>query len=185
MELRGPHESRSWDERPTRETQAEQYSDTVLMPEFGARICLRSQSQISCPHLVPQLLAGGDRRGRSMPNMTGRPGYRTMEMIGGSSVSYLARTPCVPLFSTLFNRGGNRSAFRLPGAGGDHFHCTVEPSPGHIRCRGKCVAVASYFWWSWLEFKNETAAQRVSFGAGIRRTSTRISRRTSGGENFG
>ena len=31
--------------------------------------------------------------------LTGRPGRRTMEMIGGSSVSYLARTPCVPLFS--------------------------------------------------------------------------------------
>ena len=29
----------------------------------------------------------------------------------------------------------NRRAFRLPGEGGDHFHCTVEPSPGHIRCR--------------------------------------------------
>ena len=28
--------------------------------------------------------------------MTGRPGHRTMEMNGGSSVSYL--TPCVPLF---------------------------------------------------------------------------------------
>ena len=74
---------------------------------------------------------------KSMPNMTGRPGYRTMEMVGGSSVSYLARTPCVPFFSTLFNRGGNRRAFRLPGKGGDHFHCTVEPSPGHIRCRKK------------------------------------------------
>ena len=67
--------------------------------------------------------------------MTGRPGCRTMEVIGGSSVSYLARTPCIPLFSALFNRGGNRRAFRLPGEGGDHFHCTVEPSPGHIRCR--------------------------------------------------
>ena len=31
-------------------------------------------------------------------NMTGRTGYRTMEMNGGSSASYLARTPCVPLF---------------------------------------------------------------------------------------
>ena len=30
--------------------------------------------------------------------MTGRPGHRTMEMIGGSSASHLARTPCVPLF---------------------------------------------------------------------------------------
>ena len=71
----------------------------------------------------------------SMPNMTGRPGCRTMEMIGGSSVSYLARTPCVPLSCTLFNKGGNRKAFTLPGERGDHFHCAVEPSPGHIRCR--------------------------------------------------
>ena len=69
----------------------------------------------------------------SMPNMTGRLGYRTMEMKGGTSAPYLARTPCVPLFCTLFNRGGNRRAFRLPGAGGDHVHCTAEPSPGHVR----------------------------------------------------
>ena len=71
----------------------------------------------------------------SLPNMTGRPGYRTMEMNGGSSAPNLACTPCVPLFCTLFRRDGNRRAFRLPGAGGDHFHCAVEPSPGHIRCR--------------------------------------------------
>ena len=58
-----------------------------------------------------------------------------MEMNGGSSASYLARTPCVPLFSTLFHRGGNRRGFRLPGEGGDHVHCPVEPSSGHIRCR--------------------------------------------------
>ena len=50
--------------------------------------------------------------------MTGRPGYRTMEMIGGSSAPYLARTPCVPLFCTSFNRVGNKERFRLPGAGG-------------------------------------------------------------------
>ena len=70
-----------------------------------------------------------------------------MEMIGGSSASCLARAPCVPLCSTLFNRGGNRRAFRLPGEGGDHFHCAVEPSPGHIQCRlvGK---ILQYFWWS-------------------------------------
>ena len=43
----------------------------------------------------------------SMPNMTGRPGCRRVEMNGGSSASYLACTPCIPLFSTLFNRGGN------------------------------------------------------------------------------
>ena len=57
----------------------------------------------------------------SMPNMTGRPGHRTVEMNGGSSAPYLARTPCVSLFSTLFNRGGKRRAFRLPGAGGGSF----------------------------------------------------------------
>ena len=57
----------------------------------------------------------------SMPNMTGRPGYRTMEMTGGSSAQYLARTPCVPLFCTSFNRIGNKERFRLPGAGGGSF----------------------------------------------------------------
>ena len=71
----------------------------------------------------------------SMPGMTGRPGHWTMEMNGGSSAPCLACTPCVPLFCTLFNRCGSRRAFGLPGAGGDHFHCTVEPSPGHIRSR--------------------------------------------------
>ena len=67
--------------------------------------------------------------------MTGRPGHRTMEMNGGSSVSYLTRTPCVPSFCTLVTKGGKRGAFRLPGEGGDHFHCTVEPSSSHIWCR--------------------------------------------------
>ena len=81
------------------------------------------------------LRASQSHRNSSMPNMTGRPGYWTVEMNGGSSAPYLARTPCVPLFCALFNRGGNRRAFRLPGAGGDHFYFTVEPSSGHIRCR--------------------------------------------------
>ena len=43
--------------------------------------------------------------------------------------------PLRSLVCTLFNKGGSRRVFRLPRAGGDHFHCTVEPSPGHIRCR--------------------------------------------------
>ena len=34
----------------------------------------------------------------SMLSMTGRPGYWTMEMNGGSSAPYLACTPCIPLF---------------------------------------------------------------------------------------
>ena len=33
-----------------------------------------------------------------MPNMIGRPGHRTMEMIGGSSAPYLARTLPFPCF---------------------------------------------------------------------------------------
>ena len=66
-------------------------------------------------------------------DMTGRPGYRTMEMIGGSSAPYLARTPCVPLFCISFNRVGNKERFRLLGAGGgSFFHCTVERSPAVI-----------------------------------------------------
>ena len=72
-----------------------------------------------------------------MPNMTGRPEHGTMETNGGSSGSTpcLACTPCVPLFCTSFNKCGNRRAFRLPGEGGDHLHCIVEPSPGYIGCR--------------------------------------------------
>ena len=45
--------------------------------------------------------------------------------------------PLRSLVCTLFSKRGRRGAFRLPGACGDHFHCTVEPSPGHIRCRKK------------------------------------------------
>ena len=42
----------------------------------------------------------------------------------------LIRIPrAFPCFCTLLDRGGNRRAFRLPGAGGDHFHCAVEPRP--------------------------------------------------------
>ena len=44
-----------------------------------------------------------------------------MELNGGSSAPYLACTPCVPLFCTLFSRDGNRRAFSLPGAGGGSF----------------------------------------------------------------
>ena len=40
--------------------------------------------------------------------------------------------PLRSLVLYMFYRGGNSRAFRLPGAGGDHFHCTVEPSRGHI-----------------------------------------------------
>ena len=38
----------------------------------------------------------------SMPDMTGRPGCQTMEIFGGSTASYLARTPRIPLFEFIF-----------------------------------------------------------------------------------
>ena len=70
--------------------------------------------------------------------MTGRPGDRTMEMNGGSTASYLARTPCVPAFLLVSIGLEANEGFRLPGATWDRFRCTVEPSPGspgHIWCR--------------------------------------------------
>ena len=43
-------------------------------------------------------------------------------------------TFCPPLAAfQLFNRGKNRRPLRLPAEGGDHIHCTVEPSPSDIR----------------------------------------------------
>ena len=59
------------------------------------------------------------------------PGYQTMGMNGGSSPSYLACTPCVPLFCTLFKKGVETEGL----LDGDHVHCTVEPPPSHIRFR--------------------------------------------------
>ena len=76
----------------------------------------------------------GNDKTHVLPSAIGRPGRQTMEM-NGSSASYLACSPCVPLLCASFNRGWNRRAFRLPGEGGDHFYCTVEPSPGHTRRR--------------------------------------------------
>ena len=49
------------------------------------------------------------------------------------------RTSLAPLafrrFVLCLIKVGSRRTFRLPGEGGDHFHCMVEPSPGHIWCR--------------------------------------------------
>ena len=64
-----------------------------------------------------------------------RLGCWTMEMNGGSSESYLACTPCVPLFCILFNRGGNRRVFRLPGWAGMISVVRWNLTTGHIRCR--------------------------------------------------
>ena len=40
-----------------------------------------------------------------------------------------------PFAYAYFSTSGSNGAFSLPGATWDHFRCTVEPSPGHIRCR--------------------------------------------------
>ena len=60
-------------------------------------------------------------------------GRLPMEMNRRSTATYLALTPCLPL--SCFHRSGSKGALRLPGATWDHFRCTVEPPPGHIRCR--------------------------------------------------
>ena len=52
----------------------------------------------SCLNCLRRFRRFRDFRRFSMPNMTGRPGYWTVEMNGGSSAPYLACTPCVPLF---------------------------------------------------------------------------------------
>ena len=43
--------------------------------------------------------------------------------------------PWRPLFYACYHGSGSKGAFRLPGVMWDRFRCTVEPSPGHIRCR--------------------------------------------------
>ena len=54
-----------------------------------------------------------------MPDMTGQPGCQTMETFGGSTASYLARTPRIPLFVLVFigletkNARGGRGALLL------------------------------------------------------------------------
>ena len=71
----------------------------------------------------------------SMPNMTGRPGAGQWKRMEEVPRRVPRSHPSRPLVLHFVFRGGNRGAFRLPGEGGDHFHCTVEPSPSHIRCR--------------------------------------------------
>ena len=62
-------------------------------------------------------------------------------MNGGSSAPCSLVPLALPCYVHCLHRGGNRRVFRLPGAGGDHFHFTVEPSPVHIRCRLFCPSL--------------------------------------------
>ena len=112
-------------------------------------------------------------------------------MNGRSATSHLARTPRTPLTSpcSLLSgyRSGSKGAFKLPGATWDHVCCTVEPSPGHIRCRFNlryialvciiCAFICSlmairlrYFLLSWdtQGFHSLTPKYFFCFGAGER-----------------
>ena len=60
----------------------------------------------------------------SVPNITGRPGCQTMDMNEGSSASYLARAPCVPLFVLCLIRVETEGLFDYQGRTG------MELSPG-------------------------------------------------------
>ena len=75
---------------------ATKYSEEKLV---FTKCCVPSQSG---PQFQAPPSYGSGRYGFSMPDMTGRPGCRTMEMFGGSTASYLARTPRIPLFVPIF-----------------------------------------------------------------------------------
>ena len=69
-----------------------------------------------------------------MPDMTGRPGRRTKEMFGGSTASYLARTPRIPLFVLIFIGLEIKKRLDYQGRAGSTSIVRWTP-PGHIRCR--------------------------------------------------
>ena len=58
----------------------------------------REQGQFTKSVFFPSLGGLCEASLNSVPNVTGRPGYRTMEMNGGSSAPDLTCTPCVPCF---------------------------------------------------------------------------------------
>ena len=77
--------------------------------------------------------------------MTGRPGRRTVEMNGGSSAPYLACTPCVPLFCTLFNRGWKHQEPRKGGFSKGGFcrvECHAQGNKEYPRTLGPAVHLA-------------------------------------------
>ena len=68
----------------------------------GTKLCHFAQTHARFPCIIPPLACTQTNKrfqsNSSGMDMTGRPGHRTMEMNGGSSASYLARTPCFPCF---------------------------------------------------------------------------------------
>ena len=59
--------------------------------------------------------------GNSGTGMTGRPGHRTMEVSGRSTVSLPHAHPSRTLLYAYFNRFGSKELFSFPGATWDHF----------------------------------------------------------------
>ena len=100
--------------------------------------CWASKPEGLCRADLGWIISGTD--------MTGRQGDRMMDMNGESPASYLARTPRVPLVMLNLITLESNASFILPKATWDHFHCPVEPSPGHIRCRFFILATRSQVW---------------------------------------
>ena len=69
---------------------------------------------------------------QSDPKVTPKVTCLTMEMNGGSSAPHLACTPCVPLFVHCLIRVEAEGLLDYQGRAGI---VSMEPSPGHIRCR--------------------------------------------------
>ena len=82
----------------------------------------KSHKTVSRLERCKRVMQSRGKSWKSMTNTAGWPRGRTM--------------PLRPLAYTCFTKSGNKGAFRLPEAMWDHFRCTVEPSSGHIRCRG-------------------------------------------------
>ena len=88
----------------------------------------------------------------------GRGGERVSAInweFGGGGKSSFSGPKCPPspcLYAYFYRKAascGSKGAFRLPGATWDHFRCTVEPSPGHMRRQSFGVG---FFHMVWREF---------------------------------
>ena len=71
-------------------------------------------------------------------------------MCEGSTASYLARTPCVPVFLPVLIGPEAKGRLDFQGRRGiDHFCRAVEPLPGHIRRRNSGVFPDLLLIWFW------------------------------------
>ena len=81
------------------------------------------------------------------------------------------RTSLVPLAFPLvlyfvYYKGGKRRAFRLPGKGGDHFHCTVEPPvipSSQKQLQAKKIEISGFWIFSLLSHESESERKSLGF----------------------